>query len=201
MGKDPLGRIRYDHWEETFRVNTLGPVRVTEALLPHLARGARPLVVAITSRMGSIADIEAPRDYAYRSSEAGLNAAMHGLAHELEARGIGVLLLHPGWVRTRMGGAAAGADQRQPGWERVLQGQPRGDTRTHVFKLEGEHGKAAGVHGLFGRRHLKPQYRPGGDRHIDRIRIQPGHLAAGQLRAVRQHGAVCQRPHLDLHNH
>ncbi len=106
-GQDPIGSIRYDDWEETFRVNTLGPVRVTEALLPHLARGARPLVLAISSHMGSIADIEAPRDYAYRSSKAALNAAMHGLAHELESRGIGVLLLHPGWVRTRMGGASA----------------------------------------------------------------------------------------------
>jgi NAD(P)-dependent dehydrogenase (short-subunit alcohol dehydrogenase family) len=106
-GKDPVGRIRYDHWEETFRVNTLGPMRVTEALLPQLGLGGRPLVLAITSHMGSIADIEAPRDYAYRSSKAALNAAMHGLAHELKPRGIGVLLLHPGWVRTRMGGASA----------------------------------------------------------------------------------------------
>jgi NAD(P)-dependent dehydrogenase (short-subunit alcohol dehydrogenase family) len=106
-GKDPIGHIRYDDWEETFRVNTLGPMRVTEAFLPQLARGARPLVLAITSHMGSIADIDAPRDYAYRSSKAALNAAMHGLAHELKARGIGVLLLHPGWVRTRMGGSSA----------------------------------------------------------------------------------------------
>jgi NAD(P)-dependent dehydrogenase (short-subunit alcohol dehydrogenase family) len=106
-GKDPVGRIRYGDWEETFRVNTLGPMRVTEALLAHLNRGERPLVVAITSHMGSIADIDSPRDYAYRSSKAALNAAMHGLAHELKPRGIGVLLLHPGWVRTRMGGASA----------------------------------------------------------------------------------------------
>jgi NAD(P)-dependent dehydrogenase (short-subunit alcohol dehydrogenase family) len=106
-GKDSVGSIRYEDWEETFRVNTLGPMRVTEALLPQLARSERPLVLAITSHMGSIADIEAPRDYAYRSSKAALNAAMHGFACELKLRGIGVLLLHPGWVRTRMGGASA----------------------------------------------------------------------------------------------
>jgi NAD(P)-dependent dehydrogenase (short-subunit alcohol dehydrogenase family) len=106
-GKGPVGRIRYDHWEETFRVNTLGPMRVTEALLPQIARSERPLVLATTSHMGSIADIDAPRDYAYRSSKAALNAAMHGLAHELKPRGIGMLLLHPGWVRTRMGGSSA----------------------------------------------------------------------------------------------
>jgi NAD(P)-dependent dehydrogenase (short-subunit alcohol dehydrogenase family) len=64
-------------------------------------------VLAVTSHMGSIADIAAPRDYAYRSIKAALNAAMRGLAHELNPRGIGVLLVHPGWVRTRMGGASA----------------------------------------------------------------------------------------------
>lgn len=106
-GKDPIGSIDFEDWEETFRVNTLGPMRVTEALLAQLARGDRPLVLAITSNMGSIAGIDAPRDYAYRSSKAALNAAMHGLAHELKPRGIGVLLLHPGWVRTRMGGSTA----------------------------------------------------------------------------------------------
>jgi NAD(P)-dependent dehydrogenase (short-subunit alcohol dehydrogenase family) len=106
-GKDPIGSIDYDDWEETFRVNTLGPMRVTEAFLQHLSYGSGPLVVAITSNMGSIAELNAPRDYAYRSSKASLNAAMHGLARELEPRGIGVLLLHPGWVRTRMGGSSA----------------------------------------------------------------------------------------------
>jgi NAD(P)-dependent dehydrogenase (short-subunit alcohol dehydrogenase family) len=57
--------------------------------------------------MGGIANIDAGKDNAYRSSKAALNAAMHGLAHELELRGIGVLLLHPGWMRTRMGGSSA----------------------------------------------------------------------------------------------
>lgn len=106
-GQDPVGHIDYAAWQETFRVNTLGPMRVTEALVPQLARAARPLVMAISSNMGSIAGIGSPRDYAYRSSKAALNAAMRGLALELKPLGIGVLLLHPGWVRTRMGGEAA----------------------------------------------------------------------------------------------
>jgi NAD(P)-dependent dehydrogenase (short-subunit alcohol dehydrogenase family) len=107
-GQDPIGGIDYALWQETFRVNTLGPMRVTETKLPQLARGERPLVVAISSDMGSIAGIDTPRNYAYRSSKAALNAAMHGLALELAPRGIGVLLIHPGWVRTRMGGDGAG---------------------------------------------------------------------------------------------
>ena len=106
-GKDVLGKVDYRDWEQTFRVNALGAPRVTEALVEALARGTRPLVVAITSHMGSIADITSPRDYAYRSSKAALNAAMKGLSLELAPRGIGVLLLHPGWVRTRRGGSSA----------------------------------------------------------------------------------------------
>jgi len=106
-GKDHIGSIDYEAWQETFRVNTLAAMRVTEAFLPNLARGSRPLVVAISSNMGSIEGINAPRDYAYRSSKAALNAAMRGLARELEPRNIGVLILHPGWVRTRMGGSSA----------------------------------------------------------------------------------------------
>jgi NAD(P)-dependent dehydrogenase (short-subunit alcohol dehydrogenase family) len=105
--QDGVGSIDYDAWQETFRVNTLGPMRVTEAFLPHLSRGNRPLILAISSDMGSIAGIDTPRNYAYRSSKAALNATMHGLALELQPRGIGVLLLHPGWVRTRMGGPSA----------------------------------------------------------------------------------------------
>ena len=57
--------------------------------------------------MGSITDIKAAGDYYYRSSKAALNAAMRGLSFELGRRGIGVLLLHPGWVRIRMGGPEA----------------------------------------------------------------------------------------------
>jgi NAD(P)-dependent dehydrogenase (short-subunit alcohol dehydrogenase family) len=106
--RDPIGSIDYDAWQETFRVNMLGPMRVTEAFLPHLSRSDRPVVLTISSDMGSIVGIDTPRNYAYRSSKAALNAAMHGLALELQPRGIGVLLVHPGWVRTRMGGPSAG---------------------------------------------------------------------------------------------
>jgi len=106
-GRDRLGHIDYPAWQQTLAVNTLGAFRVTEALLDNLRRGERRLVVNISSHMGSIADITAPNDYAYRSSKAALNAASRGLAHELAEHGIGVLLLHPGWVRTRMGGDQA----------------------------------------------------------------------------------------------
>ena len=96
--------LRYDEWLQTLETNTLGPMRVTEALVETVARSHRRLVVAVTSHMGSIAEIAAPGDTYYRSSKAALNAAMKGLSITLKERGIGVLLLHPGWVKTRMGG-------------------------------------------------------------------------------------------------
>ena len=101
------GGLSYDDWLYTLLVNTLGPVRVTEAFIPHVARGQRRLVIAVTSHMGSIAEISNPGSYYYRSSKAALNAAMKGLSLELRTQRIGVLILHPGWVQTRMGGPGA----------------------------------------------------------------------------------------------
>ncbi len=99
-----LGRLNYEDWEYSFRVNTLGAIRVTEAFVEHLARSEKKLVVVISTHMASIADISDPGDYYYRSTKAALNAAMEGISIELQPRGIGLLILHPGWVKTRMGG-------------------------------------------------------------------------------------------------
>jgi len=105
--RDALGRINYSHWASTFDVNTLGAMRLSEALMDNLAKSDKRLIVAITSHMGSISDISSARDYAYRSSKAALNASMKGLSFEIAKFNVGVLILHPGWVRTRMGGESA----------------------------------------------------------------------------------------------
>lgn len=104
---DRMGDIDYRDWEETFRVNVLGPVRMTEAFVERVADSERRLVVVITSHMGSITDIDTAGSYAYRSSKAALNAAMRGMSFELAGRGVGLLMMHPGWVKTRMGGTGA----------------------------------------------------------------------------------------------
>ncbi len=97
-----LGSIDYATVLEQFDVNTLGPLRVTEALLGNLGKSAK--VALITSRMGSIADNTSGGRYGYRMSKAALNIAGVSLAQDLKSRGISVALLHPGYVQTAMVG-------------------------------------------------------------------------------------------------
>ncbi len=102
-----FGKLDYDAWRGTLETNLLGVVKVAEAFAPHLKRGNKPLIVAVSSLMGSIADNDSGGSLLYRSSKAALNASMKSLAIDLESEGIGVLIFHPGWVRTDMGGPNA----------------------------------------------------------------------------------------------
>ncbi|MEM9284658.1 MAG: SDR family oxidoreductase [Pseudomonadota bacterium] len=107
MGKDSsdqsfssldLTNLRY-----TLEINTVGAVKTLQAFLPHVKRSQGKKLVAITSKMGSIDD--ATGGYiAYRASKTALNMALSCAAFELQNEGIAVGALHPGWVRTRMGG-------------------------------------------------------------------------------------------------
>jgi NAD(P)-dependent dehydrogenase (short-subunit alcohol dehydrogenase family) len=101
--KPQFGCLSREDWAKTLAVNTVGGMLFIEALIDNVAHSDRRLVVGVSSHMGSIADIEEPGSYYYRSSKAALNAALQGLSIELKPRGIGVLILHPGGVRTRMG--------------------------------------------------------------------------------------------------
>lgn len=105
-----FGDIDYEAWEEVLRVNVLGPLRVAEAFVDQVARSDGRKIVALSSRMGSIADNSGGGGYIYRSSKAALNAAMRSLALDLAGRGIACCVFHPGWVKTRMGGPSAAID-------------------------------------------------------------------------------------------
>jgi NAD(P)-dependent dehydrogenase (short-subunit alcohol dehydrogenase family) len=89
-----------------FDTNALGAIRVARALFGNL-RAARGKIVNMTSLMGSIADNGSGRAYPYRLSKAALNMATVNLAHEVAAFGGVAVALHPGWVKTAMGGAGA----------------------------------------------------------------------------------------------
>lgn len=90
-----------------FEVNVLGALRVSRAFLPLLRRGRRPALVHITSLMGSIGDNTSGGFWDYRLSKAALNMAARNLAIDLRKDGILSVALHPGWVRTDMGGPEA----------------------------------------------------------------------------------------------
>jgi NAD(P)-dependent dehydrogenase (short-subunit alcohol dehydrogenase family) len=98
-----VGSLDFDAWRSVLETNLLGPMRVTEALLAGVAASRRRVIAAITSQMGSLA-LASGGSYAYRSSKAALNMAMRGLAADLASRRVSVVLVHPGWVRTAMGG-------------------------------------------------------------------------------------------------
>lgn len=90
-----------------FDVNTLGPFRVVRYFLPLLQGSKQPLICQMTSIMGSISLTDDPGYYSYRGSKAALNMMSRVLAEELRPLGIPVVLIHPGWVRTDMGGPEA----------------------------------------------------------------------------------------------
>ncbi len=125
-----LGHIDYVDWAALLEVNTLGAVRVIEAFTAHLERGAGRLAVALTSGMGSIAENTSGGWVAYRTSKAALNMAVRCAAIELAARHITCLVMHPGWVRTDMGGAQAplSAEQSVASMRRVIAGLGPGDS-------------------------------------------------------------------------
>lgn len=113
MEHDPkLGELSVEKLNESFLVNAVAPLKLTEAFISHLSQGTKKLVVAITSKMGSIEDNTSGGSYSYRTGKAALNMLMKSAAVDLASNGIKVLLLHPGWVKTRMGGDSAPLDKQ-----------------------------------------------------------------------------------------
>ena len=92
--------LDFDEMIEQFHVNTLGPLRMVDALRNNLSSGGK--IAMITSRMGSIEDNTSGGQYGYRMSKSALNAASKSLALDLQPRGIALAILHPGYVQTEM---------------------------------------------------------------------------------------------------
>lgn len=102
-----IGNMDYDAWAKVLDVNTMGPMRVAEGFVDHVARGDRKLIITLTSGMGSLGDNTSGGSIAYRSSKAAVNMVMRSLAIDLAARSITCVVVNPGWVRTDMGGVNA----------------------------------------------------------------------------------------------
>lgn len=114
LSREALGEIDeagFEAMRRQFEVNAIGPLRVAQALVDHLAVGAK--IGIITSRMGSMADNGSGGRYGYRASKAAVNAIGKSLAVDLKPRGIAVFLLHPGYVATDMVGGTGDVQPEQ----------------------------------------------------------------------------------------
>ncbi len=99
-----FGQLDGDAWAEVFRINSIAPILLAQTLLPNLRAGSERKLIFITSQMGSITDNRGGGSHFYRSSKSALNSVVKSLAVDLAGEDFVSVLLHPGWVRTDMGG-------------------------------------------------------------------------------------------------
>ena len=99
--------IDYAEWHKAFQINTMAPMRMVECFVEQLAASRLRKIVTLSSMMGSIGDNSSGGSYLYRTSKTAANMVMKNLAVELAPRGIAIATLHPGWVKTDMGGTNA----------------------------------------------------------------------------------------------
>ncbi|MGB5583979.1 MAG: SDR family NAD(P)-dependent oxidoreductase, partial [Gammaproteobacteria bacterium] len=108
-----FGSVDVASWINTFRINSIAPLKVAEALIEQLRMGEKKVIACMTSKMGSMADNGSGNSYIYRSSKAALNAVVKSMSIDLKDEGIKCVALHPGWVKTDMGGPNAEISARQ----------------------------------------------------------------------------------------
>lgn len=104
LGASQFGRTDDKAWEEAVAVNLIAPMKMMEHFVDNVAMSERRIIASMSSKMGSIDDNTSGGSYAYRATKAALNAVMVSAAHDLRHLDIISLILHPGWVRTDMGG-------------------------------------------------------------------------------------------------
>lgn len=129
---DSLDSLDFDAIERQFRINTLGPLRVTSALRGNLVRGSK--VFVITSSMGSISDNTSGGYYGYRISKAGVNMAFKGLSEDLRDHGIGAYMLHPGYVATDMTSGQGSVPAHQAAQSLIQRMEELGHSDTGTFR-------------------------------------------------------------------
>lgn len=111
--KNRFGSVDADSWLQAFQINSIAPLKMVEAFSEQLFMGKRKTVACMSSKMGSMADNGYGNSYIYRSSKAALNAVVKSLSIDLKEQGIITVALHPGWVKTDMGGTNAEISTRE----------------------------------------------------------------------------------------
>ena len=102
-----LGKLDEAEWAKVFHINCIAPLKMVELLRSNLVNAGNATIAMLSSKMGSIGDNSSGGSYLYRSSKAALNAASKSLSIDLSSEQIKVVVLHPGWVLTEMGGPNA----------------------------------------------------------------------------------------------
>ena len=102
-----FGNVDEENWIPAIKINAIAPILLTQLIIKNIRSGADKKLIFITSKMGSIDDNKGGGAYVYRSSKTALNAVVKSLSVDLENEGIVVALIHPGWVKTDMGGPNA----------------------------------------------------------------------------------------------
>ena len=102
-----FGNVDEENWIPAIKINAIAPILLTQLIIKNIRSGADKKLIYITSKMGSIDDNKGGGAYVYRSSKTALNAVVKSLSVDLENEGIVVALIHPGWVKTDMGGPNA----------------------------------------------------------------------------------------------
>jgi NAD(P)-dependent dehydrogenase (short-subunit alcohol dehydrogenase family) len=105
-----LERLSTQELNKVFLTNTIAPLLISRALSNNLMLGQMKVIATISSLMGSISNNNSGGSYAYRASKSALNMIMKNLSIDYKTKGIHVLVLHPGWVKTDMGGEQAPLD-------------------------------------------------------------------------------------------
>ena len=106
------GIFDIEAWNEVFKVNTIAPLHLTKALAENLNQGSEKKLIYLSSFMGSIRDNEDGGHYIYRTSKSALNQLVKGLSIDLKSSGFTIISVHPGWVKTDMGGKIADLDTK-----------------------------------------------------------------------------------------
>jgi NAD(P)-dependent dehydrogenase (short-subunit alcohol dehydrogenase family) len=102
-----FGEVEAETWRQVLEVNTIAPMMLVQAFIEQVATSEQKLVAVISSKVGSIADNGSGGSYVYRSSKTAVNQVVKSLSIDLAGRDIAVISLHPGWVKTEMGGPNA----------------------------------------------------------------------------------------------
>lgn len=128
-GDVPEG-LDYSTFRHVMETNVMSPTKVTAAFLPHVKRSELKWIVTMSSKMGSMTDNTSGGSYVYRASKAAVNAIMKSYAEDLRSEGVTVAMVHPGWVRTDMGGPSGLIDvlESVTGLRKVITGLSINDT-------------------------------------------------------------------------